>query len=130
MQQAAPLGLLRTDKEAEATAPTMQPIVPALTPQMAAVAMLATEAPMRLFFPAGGAVLAAGNGPENEVALPNADAVASEQPVAPDLATILATMQHRFTQQRNTIAALKDELKAEFKGHLTSLAKHMSKKVN
>ncbi len=28
------------------------------------------------------------------------------------------------------MAALKDELKAKFKGHLTSLAKHTSKKVN
>ncbi len=97
---------------------------------------LISESPVRLFFPAGGIVPVAENGPENEAALLNADAAAAQQPSAPDLVTILVTMQKQtmtmqqgFAQQTNTITALKDELKTEFKGHLTSLAKHMAEKV-
>ncbi len=52
---------------------------------------LALEPPICLFFPAGGVIPAAGNGPENEAVHTNADAVPPEQPAAPDLATILVT---------------------------------------
>ncbi len=51
-------------------------------------------------------------------------------PGAPDLAAILVTMQHGFAQQGRSMAALKDELKVEFKGHLASVVKHASERVN
>ncbi len=60
---------------------------------------LSMEPPVHLFFPAGGVVPAAvaGNGPENEVAPPNAEAAATERPL--DLVAILATMQQGFAWQ-------------------------------
>ncbi len=52
--------------------------------------------------------MTAGVGPENGVAHPNSDAAATKQPPGvPNLATILATMQQRFAQQRTVMEELK-----------------------
>ncbi len=58
------------------------------------------------------------------------------QPAGVDTAAILVAIMVQGMAiavqglaQGAAIAALKDELKAEFKGHLTSLAKHMAEKV-
>ncbi len=72
---------------------------------------LVLEPSIRLFFPARGVALAAGNEAENEAELPNADAAATEQlPGAPDLAVILTTMQQGFTSLSGDMQGLSDKV--------------------
>ncbi len=93
---------------------------------------LSVEPPVRLFFPAGGVVPAAvaGNGLENEVAPPNAEAAATERPL--DLAAILATLQQGFARLDAASAELKSG-QAQTVGQLATLSEDtegLANKVN